>query len=578
MSDAVASSSSWCALTLLGALGAARRVALRRPALRRTPRRCWCSTCPSELDEAPPTYGPFSLGRLTGRAPGRDVLRPCARGGRRPRRGAGPAHRRARLGLGRIAEVRDAVLAFRRRASRSTRASPAAASASTCSPRAAGDRSARRPPRRSSSTGWSLTAMFLRGTFDKLGVTPNFVHVGAVQVGGRALHAHGLSGPRARRSRRCSTTSTRCCSTAWGARARTAPRLRAGDAGRRPVHGARGARLRPARHAALRHRAWTRWRCARATAAARGSRSRATWTGSRAARGRPRGAGGGRGRDRSGRSREDPMDGRVLGSETLIEALRDARTRNSVKAIVLRIDSPGGSAQASDDMWREVVRCRDDQAGDRQHVRRRRLGRLLHRGRRRRHRRRSPPRSPARSASIGGKLNIAGLYRKLGLNVETVFARPPRRDAVAVPGLHARGAQRSTSASSTSSTAASSSAWRRAAVSRCRRSTRWRRGASGAGSPRATSASSTGWAGSTTRSRSRASGRDCVPTKRSWSTSIPRPSTRSSADCSRTGWVRTTRARRRVWPCPRSSRPGWSPRDCPSGAPLAIMPYSIDIR
>lgn len=44
----------------------------------------------------------------------------------------------------------------------------------------------------------------------------------------------------------------------------------------------------------------------------------------------------------------------TIGSDTFAEELRKARTNNKVKAIVLRINSPGGSALASDVMWREV--------------------------------------------------------------------------------------------------------------------------------------------------------------------------------------------------------------------------------
>jgi protease-4 len=47
--------------------------------------------------------------------------------------------------------------------------------------------------------------------------------------------------------------------------------------------------------------------------------------------------------------------GQVAGSETLVEYLRKARADSSVKAIVLRVDSPGGSALASDVIWREVL-------------------------------------------------------------------------------------------------------------------------------------------------------------------------------------------------------------------------------
>lgn len=45
----------------------------------------------------------------------------------------------------------------------------------------------------------------------------------------------------------------------------------------------------------------------------------------------------------------------IIGSDTFAEELRKARTNDRVKAIVLRINSPGGSALASDIMWREIT-------------------------------------------------------------------------------------------------------------------------------------------------------------------------------------------------------------------------------
>jgi protease-4 len=56
----------------------------------------------------------------------------------------------------------------------------------------------------------------------------------------------------------------------------------------------------------------------------------------------------------SGRSRFDPVNGPVVGSDTLVEHIREARADRSVKAVVLRIDSPGGSSVASDVIWREL--------------------------------------------------------------------------------------------------------------------------------------------------------------------------------------------------------------------------------
>jgi protease-4 len=120
-----------------------------------------------------------------------------------------------------------------------------------------------------------------------------------------------------------------------------------------------------------------------------------------------------------GRSRESPGQGRELGSLTLIQALREARTRRSIKAIVLRIDSPGGSAQATDDIWNEIARCRrvkpvivsmaDYGASGGYYMA---IGgdSIV-----------AQPATLTGSIGIfGGKLNVLGLYHKLGLNVETL--------------------------------------------------------------------------------------------------------------------------------------------------------------
>jgi protease-4 len=56
-----------------------------------------------------------------------------------------------------------------------------------------------------------------------------------------------------------------------------------------------------------------------------------------------------------GRSGFDPINGPVVGSETLIESIRQARRDSTIRAIVLRVDSPGGSSIASDAIWRELM-------------------------------------------------------------------------------------------------------------------------------------------------------------------------------------------------------------------------------
>jgi len=64
----------------------------------------------------------------------------------------------------------------------------------------------------------------------------------------------------------------------------------------------------------------------------------------------------------SGRSGFDPLNGAVMGSDTLIESIRQARRDSSLRAIVLRIDSPGGSASASDAIWRELMIAKTERA------------------------------------------------------------------------------------------------------------------------------------------------------------------------------------------------------------------------
>ena len=53
----------------------------------------------------------------------------------------------------------------------------------------------------------------------------------------------------------------------------------------------------------------------------------------------------------SGRSSSGPLSGESVGSDTVVAAVNDAANDRTVKAIVLRVDSGGGSALASDLMW-----------------------------------------------------------------------------------------------------------------------------------------------------------------------------------------------------------------------------------
>ena len=60
---------------------------------------------------------------------------------------------------------------------------------------------------------------------------------------------------------------------------------------------------------------------------------------------------------RRGRSGHGPLSS-AMGSDTIAAAIRSAAANAHARAIVLRVNSPGGSYVASDTIWREVVRAR----------------------------------------------------------------------------------------------------------------------------------------------------------------------------------------------------------------------------
>ena len=59
-----------------------------------------------------------------------------------------------------------------------------------------------------------------------------------------------------------------------------------------------------------------------------------------------------------GRSGRGPLSGGSMGSDTISSAIRAAVKDDNARAIVLRVNSPGGSYIASDTIWREVARAR----------------------------------------------------------------------------------------------------------------------------------------------------------------------------------------------------------------------------
>jgi protease-4 len=107
----------------------------------------------------------------------------------------------------------------------------------------------------------------------------------------------------------------------------------------------------------------------------------------------------------------------VLGSDTVIKHLREAEQDKTVKAIVLRVDSPGGSALASDLIWREVVRIEkpivasmSDVAGSGGYYISVGCDKIFA----------EPGTITGSIGVIGGKLAIGGLMEKLGITTDTV--------------------------------------------------------------------------------------------------------------------------------------------------------------
>ncbi len=121
----------------------------------------------------------------------------------------------------------------------------------------------------------------------------------------------------------------------------------------------------------------------------------------------------------SGQSRRDFLMGDIMGSETISEAITKAREDNRVKAIVFRVDSPGGSGIASDVILREIVLTKkvkpvivsmSDVAGSGGYWISCAGDTIV-----------SMPGTYTGSIGvITGKVSLKGLYEKIGFNIETV--------------------------------------------------------------------------------------------------------------------------------------------------------------
>jgi len=119
----------------------------------------------------------------------------------------------------------------------------------------------------------------------------------------------------------------------------------------------------------------------------------------------------------SGKSESGAFGGQTMGSDTIIEALNEAADDKNVKAIVLRINSPGGSALASDLIWRAtqkiekpIVASMGDVAASGGYYIAMGADRIVA----------EPGTITGSIGVVGGKLAMGGLYGKIGITTDKI--------------------------------------------------------------------------------------------------------------------------------------------------------------
>jgi protease-4 len=119
----------------------------------------------------------------------------------------------------------------------------------------------------------------------------------------------------------------------------------------------------------------------------------------------------------SGGSGSDLIFGNTVGSQSIVGSIRQAKNDNSVKAIVLRVDSPGGSGLASDLIWRELQLAKkkkpvfvsmSDYAASGGYFVSIPGEEILS----------NPGTLTGSIGVITGKFSLAGLYKKIGVNIQ----------------------------------------------------------------------------------------------------------------------------------------------------------------
>lgn len=119
----------------------------------------------------------------------------------------------------------------------------------------------------------------------------------------------------------------------------------------------------------------------------------------------------------TGESEQSMFGATNMGSTTIVNALREANDDEDVAAIVLRIDSPGGSAIASDLMWSQiqatekpVVASMGDVAASGGYYIAMGTDKIFA----------EPTTITGSIGVVGGKMALKGVYDKLGLTIDTI--------------------------------------------------------------------------------------------------------------------------------------------------------------
>lgn len=119
----------------------------------------------------------------------------------------------------------------------------------------------------------------------------------------------------------------------------------------------------------------------------------------------------------TGKSGGNPLMGASIGSETIVEAIKEADANKTVAAIVLRVDSPGGSALASDLIWKALKDCKKPVIASMSDVAAS-GGYYIAMAARKIYA--EPGTITGSIGVIGGKLAMAGLWNKAGMDTEVI--------------------------------------------------------------------------------------------------------------------------------------------------------------